>query len=203
MKPQKIKALFLDIGGVLLTNGWDRNSRQKAAKHFHLEMEEVNERHHLTFDTFESGKLSLDEYLHRIVFYEKRRFTMEDFKTFMFNESKPIPGVLDFFKKLKKQYHLKVIAVSNEGRELNNYRINKFKLDDLFDAFVSSCFVHIRKPDIDIYNLACDVSNTRPEQALCIDDRLMFIQVARSIGISGLYFQGLESAKKELNKILK
>jgi len=202
MKTPKIKTLFLDIGGVLLTNGWDHKSREKAAKHFKLDSEEMNERHHLTFDTYESGKLSLDEYLNRVVFYEKRTFSKEKFKTFMFNESKPLDNAIDFFKTLKKKFNLRVVALSNEGREINDYRIKKYMLDELFDGFVSSCFVHLRKPDIDIYKLACDVSNTKPGNALCIDDRLMFIQVAQSHGIRTYHFQDLASAKKQLVKIL-
>jgi putative hydrolase of the HAD superfamily len=199
---EKITTLFLDIGGVLLSNGWDRAARQRAIEYFNLDGEEMNERHHLTFDTFESGKLTLDEYLNRIVFYEKRKFSKSKFKTFMFEQSKPLENSIEFFKELKQQYHLKVIAVSNEGRELNEFRINKYKLDDLFDSFVSSCFVHFRKPDTDIYNIACDISHTTPDQAFCIDDRLMFIQVARSIGIRGLHYQGLDAARQDLKTIL-
>ncbi len=200
MKTAKITTLFLDIGGVLLTNGWDHTGRQNAIERFKLSAEEMNERHHLTFDTYESGKLSLDEYLNRVVFYEKRKFTKTEFILFMYSQTKPIEGSIDFFKKLKNRNRLKVVAVSNEGRELTEYRVKKYRLDKLFDTFVSSCFVHFRKPDIDIYKVACDVSCTSPEQALCIDDRLMFIQVAKSIGIRGLHFQGLDSAKKTLMK---
>ncbi|MGZ4077579.1 MAG: HAD family hydrolase, partial [Bacteroidia bacterium] len=192
--------LFLDIGGVLLTNGWDHLSRERAVKKFKLDLAETNERHHLTFDTYESGKLSLDEYLKRVVFYEKRNFSADEFKTFMFAESQPLKGSIEFFTKLKKQHNLKVIAVSNEGRELNEHRIKKFKLDKLFDAFVSSCFVHFRKPDKDIYHIACDISCTSPDQACCIDDRLMFVEVARSIGIHGIHYEGLDSAKTLLKE---
>ena len=89
--PSNITTLFLDIGGVLLTNGWDRNIRIRAAEKFGLDQDEMNERHHLTFDTYEEGKLSLDEYLHRVVFYQDRSFSPEEFKAFMYAQSQPFP----------------------------------------------------------------------------------------------------------------
>lgn len=203
LKTDKITTLFLDIGGVLLTNGWDHNSREKAIKQFKLDGAEVNERHHLTFDTYESGKITLDEYLNRVIFYEKQKFSRDDFREFMFSESKLLENgdALEFFIELKEKHNLKIIAVSNEGRELNDYRVEKYKLNRLFHAFVSSCYVHFRKPDIDIYKVACDISHTSPGQALCIDDRYMFIQVAHTIGIKGLHYKGLEEAKEQLKKI--
>src|SRR5277367_3215702 len=172
MKEKKITTLFLDIGGVLLTNGWGQTARTETAAHFKLDIAEVNERHHLTFDTYEQGKLSLTDYLKRVVFYETRKFSEADFTKFMFNQSLPFPETINFFKEIKKRYHLKVIAVSNEGRELNAYRIKKYKLNELFDAFVSSSYVHLRKPDVDIFLMACDISQTAPENSLFIDDRL-------------------------------
>ena len=117
--------LFLDIGGVLLTNGWDRKIRAKAAEHFNMEPEEMQERHHLTFDTYEVGKLSLDEYLKRVVFYRKRLFTMSRFKEYMFEQSKPYPEMIKLIKTLKNKYNLKVAVVSNEGLDLNEHRIHK------------------------------------------------------------------------------
>src|SRR5579872_1649214 len=112
MKTDSITTLFLDIGGVLLTNGWDRNARKRAVEKFNLDSEEVNERHHLTFDTYEEGKLTLDEYLSRVIFYEPRSFSKDDFIKFMYAQSAPYAENLAFFKALKKQYGLKVLAVS-------------------------------------------------------------------------------------------
>lgn len=100
----KISTLFLDIGGVLLTNGWDRHSRRAALERFGLEFEEMDERHHLTFDTYEEGKLELDEYLSRVVFYKHRPFPREEFKRFMFAQSKPLDDMLDFTKKIVRKY---------------------------------------------------------------------------------------------------
>ena len=202
MKNQMIKTLFLDIGGVLLTNGWGQESRQQAVALFDLDEKEVNERHHLTFDTYEEGKLSLDEYLGRVIFYEPRDFSRDEFKTFMFSRSQPLEGAIDFFKEIKKQYRLKVIAVSNEGRELNEHRIKEYKLNELFDAYISSCYIHLRKPDKDVLRMACDISQTKPGEALYIDDRLMFVEVAAAYGLHTLHYKDLESAKEYMNTVV-
>jgi putative hydrolase of the HAD superfamily len=195
-----ITTLFLDIGGVLLSNGWGNEARRKTISHFNLDGNEVNERHHLTFDTYEEGKLTLREYLKRVVFYEARTFSEDEFTAFMFQQSFAYPDTIDYFKKLKERHHLRVIAVSNEGRELNEYRVREFKLNELFDVFVSSSFVHFRKPDRDIFRMAIDISQTVPEHSVYIDDRLMFVEVAQSLGMQGVHHQGLSTTKNELAK---
>jgi len=197
----KITTLFLDVGGVLLTNGWDRHARRRAAEKFSLDYEEMNERHHLTFDTYEQGKLSLDQYLERVIFYEKRRFTPEEFRTFMFDQSRPFPEMIDFISALKKEHNIRTIVVSNEGRELTEYRIRTFRLAQIIDAFVSSSFVHFRKPDEDIYRIALDISQTPVQQIAYIDDRSMFIEVAGNLGIRGIHHQGLAETRKELARL--
>lgn len=201
MNPMEITTLFLDIGGVLLTNGWGRKERQQAVEKFGLHSEELNERHHLTFDTYESGKLTLDEYLDRIIFYESRPFSKDAFIAFMFEQSQALDDAIEFFKQLKNKYHLHVIAVNNEGRELNAYRIQKFRLRELFDAFISSSYVHLRKPDTDIFRMACDVSQASPEKVLYVDDRNMFVEVARSVGLNGYHYQGLDGARNYMKSI--
>src|SRR6185369_5318799 len=149
-----ISTLFLDIGGVLLTNGWDRKARRLAADTFALDYEEMNERHHLTFDTYERGKLSLDEYLSRVVFYERRNFSQEEFTKFMFAQTRAYPEMIELVRTLKTRYGLKIAAVNNEGRELSLYRIRNFGLGTFVDLFISSCFVQFRKPDADIFRIA-------------------------------------------------
>ena len=197
MAPQ-ITHLFLDIGGVLLTNGWDRHSRRDAAEKFGLDYAEMDERHHLTFDTYEEGKLSLEEYLDRVVFYEIRSFTREDFKQFMFAQSHPHPDTMELMQRLKKRHNLEVGAISNEGRELTVYRIKKFNLKSFIDVFVSSCFVHFRKPDADMYRIALDIAQAPAENSIYIDDRPMFVQVARGLGINGIVHQDYETTRSEL-----
>ena len=194
----QITALFLDIGGVLLANGWDHNSRRRAAETFGLDYDEMNERHHLTFDTYEEGKLSLDDYLKRVVFYRERSFSREEFKTFMYAQSKPYPEMIQLIRGLKTQYGLRVAAVSNEGRELTMYRVQQFELTTFVDFFISSCFVHYRKPDEDMYRIALDISQAQPEQVIYIDDRDMFVEVARDVGITGIVHSGYEATRTSL-----
>jgi putative hydrolase of the HAD superfamily len=198
-KSPSINTLFLDIGGVLLTNGWDRKARQKAIKLFSLDPEETEERHHLTFDTYEVGKIDLAEYLNRVVFYQKRPFSPEQFRTFMFEQSKPFPDMLKMMRYLKKQYCLKIAVVSNEGRELTVHRISSFKLDDFVDFFISSCFVHFRKPDADIFRVALDTAQVPASQVLYIEDRPMFVQVAETLGIKGITHNDFKSTEKKLS----
>ena len=198
-KGYNITTLFLDIGGVLLTDGWNRASRKKAAETFNLNYADMDERHHLTFDTYEVGKISLEEYLNRVVFYEKRNFTPTDFKEFMFAQSKPYDDMILLITRLKKHHHLKVAVVSNEGRELTEYRIKTFKLYEFVDFFISSCFVHLRKPDVDIFRAALDISQIPGEQVAYIEDRPMFVQVAEGLGIHGIHHTGYQSTLEKLN----
>jgi len=197
-KNHNITTLFTDIGGVLLTNGWDHIARRQAVERFNLDLDEVNERHHLTFDTYEEGKLSLDEYMQRVIFYTERTFSPSDFRKFMLDQSQPLDGMMSLLTNLRKRYDLKTVAVSNEGRELTDYRIKQFHLGKLIDFFVSSCFVHVRKPDPDIFRLALDVSQTLPDRVAYIDDRPMFVEIACSLGIHGIHHTGLESTRKAL-----
>ena len=181
-----ITTLFLDIGGVLLTNGWDHHARKRAATHFKLELAEMEDRHHLTFDTYEEGKLTLKEYLGRVVFYEERPFTRAQFRHFMFAQSKPYPRMIELFRKLKGRYGLKIVVVSNEARELNCHRIRRFKLDGFVDSFISSCFVHLRKPDADIFRLALDIAQTPAREVVYIENTPMFVQIAEGLGIRSI-----------------
>ena len=195
-----ITTLFLDIGGVLLTNGWDRHARMHAADTFHIDFDEMDERHHLTFDTYEEGKLSLEEYLNQVIFFEKRSFSMEEFRTFMFSRSQPYNEMSDLVRVLKSRYHLKTVAVSNEGRELTRYRIQQFGLQEFIDIFVSSCFVHYRKPDPDIYHVALDISQSSPEHVVYIDDRSLFVEVAEGLGIHSIHHTSYQATHKALDE---
>ncbi|MBC6111329.1 HAD hydrolase-like protein [Pedobacter fastidiosus] len=195
---KKITTLFTDIGGVLLTNGWDRQARGEAAVLFNLDSVDLEERHHLTFDTYEVGKLTLDEYLERIVFFTERSFSYDDFKEFMFKKSLPYNDMIALICDLKKKYNLKVAVISNEGRELNQYRINTFKLNEFVDFFVSSSFVHFRKPDADIFKVAIDISQSDVATSLYIDDRMLFVQVAEGLGLQGIHHINYEDTKAQL-----
>lgn len=201
VKQSQIKALFVDIGGVFLTNGWDTHARQAAAKKFKLDFADLESRHRLTFDTYEIGKITLEEYLNRIVFFKQRDFTMDAFIKFMYSQSKPYPEMIKLVTQLKQKYQLKVVAVSNEGRELAEYRIQKFGLDSFIDFFVSSGFVHVRKPDDEIYRLALDLVQVKPEHIAYLEDREMFVQIAEWLGIHGVLHTDFKTTVKQLSSL--
>ena len=194
----RITTLFLDIGGVLLTNGWDHHARRRALANFNLEWDEVEQRHQLNFATYEEGKITLQEYLTRTVFYEDRPFTRDQFWEFMTAQSQPDPEMLDLVVRLKARHKLRIAAVSNEARELNAYRVRKFKLDELVDCFVSSCFVHVRKPDLDIFRLALDIAQTPPEQIVYIENTPLFVQIAEGLGIPSILHTDYQSTREKL-----
>ena len=190
--------MFLDIGGVLLTNGWDHHARKRAAMNFKLDLAEMEDRHHLTFETYEEGKVTLVEYLNRVVFYQKRPFSRAQFRRFMFAQSKPYPEMINLLAQLKIRHRLKIAAVSNEGRELNTYRIRKFKLDGFVDFFISSCFVHVRKPDTDIFRLALDIAQVEPERVVYVENTPMFVQIAEGLGVRSILHKDFRSTRAEL-----
>jgi len=197
-KAAAITCLFLDIGGVLLTDGWDHHARKRAATNFKLDLAEMEDRHHLTFDTYEEGKLTLEEYLGRVVFYQKRPFTRAQFRRFMFAQSKPYPMMIELVTRLKVRHGLKIAVVSNEARELNVHRIRKFKLERFVDSFISSCFVHVRKPDADIFRLALDVAQTSARQVVYIENTPMFVQIAEGLGIRSILHTDYRSTCAQL-----
>ena len=194
----EITTLFLDVGGVLLTDGWDHHARRRAAKNFKLPWAEMETRHRLTFETHEEGKLTFEEYLNRVVFYEKRTFTRAQFRRFMFAQSKPYPEMIELVAQLKRRYRLKIAVVSNESREVNAYRIRKFKLDGFVDSFISSCFVHIRKPDADIFRLALDIAQAPAQQVVYIENTPMFVQIAEGLGIRSILHTDYKSTCAKL-----
>jgi putative hydrolase of the HAD superfamily len=197
-KAGPITTLFLDVGGVLLTNGWDHLARRRAAAKFKLELAGLEDRHRLTFDIYEEGKLTLQEYLDRVVFYRKRSFTRDRFRRFMFAQSKPYPKMIELAKQLKARHGLKIAVVSNEARELNAYRIQTFGLAKWVDCFISSCFVHIRKPDADIFRLALDVTQTPPREVVYIENTPMFVQIAAGLGIPSILHTDYKSTARKL-----
>jgi putative hydrolase of the HAD superfamily len=201
MVNSEITTLFLDIGGVLLTNGWDHNARRRSAEQFGLDYDQMDERHRMTFGTYEEGKVSLERYLRRVVFYEERPFTVDEFTDFMLEQSRKLPETMDRLLELKERHGLRVVAVSNEGRELTEHRVRKFDLCRLFDAFISSCFVHVRKPDEDIFRIALDTSQAEPGHVAYVDDRSMFVEVAAGLGIHGVHHTGCQETLDRLRAL--
>ena len=196
-----LTTLFLDIGGVLLTNGWDHQARRRAAKHFDLNWAEMQEQHELNFETHEMDKITFREYLDRVIFWRERAFTRTEFRRFMFAQSKPCAGMIALVRNLKAKYGLKIIVVSNESRELNAYRIRQFKLDGFVDAFISSCFVHLRKPDADIFRLALDIAQVPACQIVYIENTPLFVQIAASFGIRNILHTGYKSTCAKLSSL--
>ena len=192
-----IDCLFLDIGGVLLTDGWGHKSRKHAARDFGLEPE-VEDRHRQAFDTHQLGLISLDDYLAQVVFYRRRPFTRAQFRRYMLAQSKPYPLMLDLVARLKRHNRLKVVIVSNESRELNAYRIAKFRLDRLADFFISSCFVRLLKPDPAIYRLALDVAQIKANRVVYIENTPMFVDIARTLGIQTILHTDYETTTRAL-----
>jgi putative hydrolase of the HAD superfamily len=198
MDQTNLRILFFDIGGILLTNGWGHESRKEAAEIFGLDYAEMDGLHNFIFNVYEIGKITLDEYLDTVVFHKPRTFTSEDFKAFLYSQSKELPDMLQWLKEWKKDCGFRIISINNEGRELNNYRIHKFQLHQCFDAFISSCEVKMRKPDPGIFHLAMGIAQASPDQCVYFDDRLMFAKAAERIGIKSYQHTSFEATKKIL-----
>ncbi|WP_316836151.1 HAD-IA family hydrolase [Pedobacter nutrimenti] len=201
VKNTDIRILFFDVGGILLTNGWGHESRKVAAEKFGLDYEEVNALHNFIFNVYEIGKITLDEYLDTVIFNHPRDFLREDFKEFIYSQSQELPEMLAWLKEWKRDCGFRVISVNNEGKELNDYRVEKFKLHECFDAFISSCEVKMRKPDPGIFQLAMGIAQAVPSQCVYFDDRIMFVQVAQRLGIKAFQHTSFESTKKVLEAL--
>ena len=159
---------------------------QGSAEKFQLDQAEMDDRHHLTFDTYEVGKIDWTITYRKLCFISRALFSMDEFKEFMFSRTQPYQQMIDYIASLKKQYGLKIAVVSNEGRALTEYRIANFGLKKFVDFFIVSCFVHFRKPDLDIYRVALDIAQVAPEEVAYIEDRPMFVEVAKSLGINSI-----------------
>jgi FMN phosphatase YigB (HAD superfamily) len=188
----------VDVGGVLLTNGWDHLARRRAAGKFGLDWDEMEERHRLTFEIHEEGKLSFEEYLNLVVFYKTRLFTRAEFRCFMCDQSQPDHDMLRLVAQLKRRHGLKIAVVSNESLELNEYRIQTFKLDGFVDAFISSCYVHLRKPDVNIFRLALDITQVPAHHVLYIENTPMFVQIAEDLEIRSILHTDYKSTRAQL-----
>jgi putative hydrolase of the HAD superfamily len=195
-----IRAIFWDVGGVLLTNAWDHTQRSAALAHFHLDEQEFHDRHEMVVSSFERGKITLDEYLDRTVFYRPRSFAREEFRDFMFSLSQALPGVLEFALGLSDSGKYFMGTINNESRELNAYRIEKFGLRKIFRVFVSSCFVGLRKPERDIYRLALETTQFPGDECCFIDDRVLNLECAAKLGMKTIEMKGVEQLRADLEK---
>jgi putative hydrolase of the HAD superfamily len=196
----KITTLFWDIGGVILTNGWDHESRKEAATTFHFDWDEFRDRHDLSFPAFDSGLIPLNEYLDHTLFYRSRPFSREEFTAFMFAQSKEYPEVRAILDKVTNTKKYFVGAINNEPLELNQYRIEAFDLRRNFLVFFSSCYVRARKPEETIFRVALEVTQRSPEQCLFIDDRPLNLECPRKLGMNTIHHQSAEQLRADLGK---
>ena len=201
MRLIEITTLFWDIGGVILTNGWDRGSRRDATTAFHLDWEEFEDRHDLSFPAFDSGQITLNEYLDRTLFYRTRPFTREEFIAFMFAQSKEYPGSRAVLNALARTERYFIGAINNEPLELNEYRIQAFHLRRDFLVFFSSCYVHSRKPEEHIFRVALEVTQRKPEECVFIDDRPLNLESPRRLGMNAIHYQNPDQLCSELAKL--
>lgn len=185
----EITTLFFDVGGVILTNGWDHISREKAAHHFSYDYESSERRHEPLFDEFDSGALTLDEYLDQVIFFEDRSFGKKEFIDFMQQQSKPLEGSLDVLQKLSKSGRYDLFTINNESFSLNQYRITTFGLDEYFTAFLSSCYLGVTKPNWKIFQKALWITQRKCEECLFIDDREENVSAAKACGMRGIHLQ--------------
>ena len=196
----QITTLFWDIGGVILTNGWDHVSRKLAAEKFRLDEEDFRDRHDLSFPALDSGFISMNEYLDRTIFYRARGFSREEFLAFMYAQSKEYPetrAVLDEAAKTRKYF---IGSINNEPLELNEYRIGKFDLRKDFQVFFSSCYLGTRKPEEKIFRIALEVTRREPEECIFIDDRPLNLDCPRRLKMNTIHYQSPEQLGRELRE---
>ena len=191
--------ILFDVGGVLLTNGWDTRERALAAEHFHLDLAGLEARHHTVSAQWERGAIPADTYLQATVFYQPRPFSRDEFWAFMLAQSQLLPnGAMGTLQELAASNRCVLGALNNEARETNEYRFGKFRLCEYFKVALSSCFLGMRKPELAIYHRALDILMRSPERILFIDDRPENVAGAARAGMKSIQFQGEEALRKEL-----
>jgi putative hydrolase of the HAD superfamily len=195
-----ITALFFDIGGVLLSNGWEKEMRKHAAEKFGLNVDDLEARHKEVVAAFETGLIDLHEYLDQTVFTQARPFSHEEFVKFMFDQSQPHVETLEVVSKLARSRQYLMATLNNESLELNIHRIEKFHLRDYFTAFFSSCFLGVTKPEGDIYRKALQITQRTPDECVFVDDRDSNLAVARHLGMHTILYQGAEQLRLELSR---
>ncbi|MFP4438321.1 MAG: HAD family hydrolase [Chloroflexaceae bacterium] len=183
-----VTTLFFDLGGVCLSNGWDREQRRVITDNFGLNYDTFDRRHRQVVDTLERGQLTLHEYLQWTMFYEARPFTIDEVTSEILALSTPFPETLELVTALRKTNTYLLATINNESRELNEYRIRQFNLRSLFTAFFSSCYFGMLKPQPDHYRRALEITQRSVEECLYIDDRPMNVEVARILGMHAIQF---------------
>jgi putative hydrolase of the HAD superfamily len=194
----QITTLFFDIGGVCLSNGWDHEQRQAIAKHFAFDYPSFDARHRQVVDTLERGQIGLQDYLQWTLFYEDRDFSVQEISEAIKNLSTPIEDTLELLRSLKQSGKYTLMTINNESRELNNYRIERFGLREIFSAFFSSCYLGLMKPQPEHYRRALEISQCAPSDCIYIDDRPMNVEVARILGMQPILFSSALQLEADL-----
>jgi putative hydrolase of the HAD superfamily len=197
----KITTLFFDVGGVILTNGWDTTARRAAMSKFQLDSAEFEARHELANPAWERGEITLEEYLARTIFYSKRTFSPKEFEDFMYAQSQELPESLEFVRGIARSGSYLMAVISNESAEINAHRIRKFGLREIFLAFFSSCYVGIQKPDVRIFRMALNVTQRGADECIFVDDRAENVAGARNVGMNTIQFQNVAQLSAELKSL--
>lgn len=197
-----ISTILWDVGGVLLTNGWDHRQREAVLPRFGLDPAEFERRHAAVTDAWEKDEITAEQYLMHTVFFEPRGFTQEAFLDAMRRESTLLDdSAVGILRQLAASEEYVLATVNNEARALNEYRLVEFDLIDQFDAFFSSCYLGLRKPNRKIYQVALDVLQRDPEEVAFIDDRAENVAAAATLGIHAIRYEGAAQLADELSRL--
>jgi putative hydrolase of the HAD superfamily len=197
----KITAVFSDVGGVLASNGWDRYARHRLVGQYRLDWDEYEDRHELVATAFETGHITLEQYLDRTIFYRARDFSRDQIRQFMFDQSQPRQDSLEIMARLARAGRCFLATLNNESRELNLHRIQRFGLKKYFAVFFSSCFLGVKKPDEEIYAKTLAISQRAPEECVFIDDRELNLEVPKRLGMKTIQFQNAAQLETELKAL--
>jgi putative hydrolase of the HAD superfamily len=197
-----IRHIFFDIGGVLGTNGWDREQRERAVERFNLDAHDFQCRHEEIVGAWEEGRISIDEYLDIAIFHEPRAFSRDEFVEFMHSQSVPDTKTVNLARELTRQPGYTLMTLNNESDELNRYRIGKFRISEIFEAFLSSCWLGARKPTQKFYERGMGIAQADPGTSLFIDDRPQNLAPAKKLGMQVILFTSAAQLRSDLERVL-
>ena len=190
-----LPTLFFDVGGVFLTNAWDTAARKLAAETFGLDWQEFQTRHEMLKTAFETGRLTLENYVHKTIFHRPRPFSSDDFIAFMFRQSASLGDTLGWVRELSRSGRCRLFTLNNESRELHEHRVRTFQLDTVFRGFLTSCYLGLVKPDEGIYLAALGIASCDRSEAVFIDDRSVNVEAAFALGLNAFHYQGLDALR--------
>jgi putative hydrolase of the HAD superfamily len=198
----EIRHIFFDIGGVLGSNGWDHEQRERAVAQFDLNAEDFEWRHKEVIGEWEEGSMTLDEYLEVAVFHTRRTFSREEFIQFMYSQSIPDEATITIARQLSRQAGYTLMTLNNEAEELNRHRIEKFGISQIFEAFLSSCWLGVRKPLRRFYNRGLGIAHADAATSLFIDDRQQNLISAGTLGMNVILFKSASQLRSDLERFL-